>query len=255
MAKPGGATLRGSLGGFFEGEGAIRIAHISDTHVRADGKPFKKTVDTRRALAVCMDHLGGLEPKPDAVVVSGDLAQTATADDYRMLKSALDGLGVPAYVIPGNMDDRSAVQAVFSGAGYLPGEGTFLHYAIDDHPVRLIGLDSLGGDHDGHLCADRLVWLRSRLAEAPDRPTLLFMHHPPVEPGTDEPAYEGVEELAGIIAANRQVARIACGHLHERSERAWANTVVSVAASVAVSRIGLAPSAAMDPDACPVYSL
>jgi len=233
----------------------MRIAHISDTHVRADGKPFKKTVDTHRALAVCMDHLRSLDPTPDAIVVSGDLAQTATAEDYQVLKGALDGLDAPAYVIPGNMDDRRAVQAVFSGSGYLPNDGTFLHYVIDDHPVRLIGLDSLGGDHDGRLCPNRLAWLRSRLAEAPRKPTLLFMHHPPVEPGSDEPAYEGAEELGRIVAANPQVERIACGHLHERNERAWANTVVSIAASVAVSRIGLAPSAAMDPNACPVYSL
>jgi len=183
----------------------MRIAHISDTHVRADGKPFKKTVDTHRALAVCMDHLAGLEPKPDAIIVSGDLAQTATPDDYQMLKGALDGREPPAYVIPGNMDDRGAVRAVF--------------------------------------------------AEAPDRPTLLFLHHPPVEPGSDEPAYEGAEDLGRIVAANPQVVRIACGHLHERNERSWANTVVSIAASVAVSRIGLAATAAMDPDACPVYSL
>jgi len=233
----------------------MRIAHISDTHVRADGKPFKKTVDTHRALAVCMDHLAGLEPKSDAIVVSGDLAQTATTGDYQMLKGALDDLDAPAYVIPGNMDDRRALRAVFAGSGYLPGEGAFLHYVIDDHPVRLIGLDSLGGDHDGHLCAERLEWLRSRLAEAPDRPTLLFLHHPPIEPDSDEPAYEGADELARIVAVNPQVARIACGHLHERNERVWANTVVSIAASVAVSRIGLAATAAMDPDACPVYSL
>jgi len=233
----------------------MRIAHISDTHVRADGKPFKKTVDTHRALAVCMDHLAGLEPKPDAIIVSGDLAQTATPDDYQMLKGALDGLEPPAYVIPGNMDDRGAVRAVFAEVGYLPDDGPFLRYVVDDYPVRLIGLDSLGDDHDGRLCADRLGWLGSRLAEAPDRPTLLFLHHPPVEPGSDEPAYEGAEDLGRIVAANPQVVRIACGHLHERNERSWANTVVSIAASVAVSRIGLAATAAMDPDACPVYSL
>ncbi len=234
----------------------MRIAHISDTHLRADGRPFRKTVDTLGALGICVGYLDGLDPRPEAVIVTGDLAQTATPEDYRVLKRALDGLGVPAYVVPGNMDDRRTLGAVFARCGYLPDDGAFLHYVAEDHPVRLIGLDTQGGEgHQGRLCAARLGWLRSRLAEAPERPTVLFMHHPPVEPDLGEPAYDGAAELARIVAANPQVGRIACGHTHERSERAWAGSVISIAASAAVSRIGLAASAPMDPDACPVYSL
>ena len=51
---------------------------------------------------------------------------------------------------------------------------------IDAHPLRLIDLDTLlPWDSGARLGPDRLAWLDARLTEAPQRPTLVFMHHPP----------------------------------------------------------------------------
>ena len=49
----------------------------------------------------------------------------------------------------------------------------FIQYAIEDHPVRILVLDTLEDRrHGGGFCESRADWLRDRLAEAPDRPTL-----------------------------------------------------------------------------------
>ena len=55
----------------------------------------------------------------------------------------------------------------------------FFHYAVEDDPIRLVGLDtSVPGHHHGMMCEERLRWLDETLSAQPDRP-MIFMHHPP----------------------------------------------------------------------------
>src|SRR3546814_16854724 len=58
-----------------------------------------------------------------------------------LFRSLLRPLLPPLYVIPGNHDDRALIRTYLPGHAYLPAEG-FLQYAVEDHPVRLIGLDT-----------------------------------------------------------------------------------------------------------------
>src|SRR5512132_820510 len=103
------------------------IAQISDLHLRTDGSLMHGRIDTRAALANCVAHVNGLDPRPDLVLATGDLADLALPEDYRVLRAMLDGLAMPVYVIPGNHDDRGALRASFDDFGYLPSEGPFLH--------------------------------------------------------------------------------------------------------------------------------
>jgi 3',5'-cyclic AMP phosphodiesterase CpdA len=99
----------------------------------------------------------------------------------------------------------------------LPRDGAFIQYTVEDWPVRLVALDTLiPGESGGRLCAERLAWLDARLAEAPGRPTVVFMHHPPFVTGMrkmDEMGLDGTDGLAAVIRRHPQVERIVCGHL------------------------------------------
>ena len=113
----------------------------------------------------------------------------------------------------------------------------FLHYTIEDLPVRLIALDTLvPGKGYGALCAERLDWLEARLGES-DRPTVLFMHHPPFDCGID--AFDGMrlneggERLAEIVRRHDNVERVMCGHVHRPIQVRWAGTMASIAPSTA----------------------
>ncbi|MBK8176186.1 MAG: phosphodiesterase [Rhodospirillales bacterium] len=211
------------------------IAQISDTHLRADNSLMHGRIDTRRALADAVAHINALDPRPDIVLATGDLVDRAQPGDYPLLRSMLDGLQMPVFVIPGNHDEREMMRGAFCDQGYLPSEGTFLHYAIEDHPIRLIGLDTQRpGEVRGGLCRARLAWLRDRLDECPDRPTLVFMHHPPFASGIvflDRPAFEGAEDMAAIIADRPHVRQVICGHIHRVIYLNWAGTCAAVAPS------------------------
>jgi hypothetical protein len=88
----------------------------------------------------------------------------------------------------------------------------FLQYAIEDHPLRILVLDTLEeGRHGGNFCETRAAWLSERLAEAPERPTLIVLHHPPIESGlswmTENPEAEWVKRLEAIVVRSRQYRR------------------------------------------------
>ena len=160
------------------------IAQISDFHVRAHGAESTFGIDNNTNLSAAVAMLNHLDPAPDVVIGTGDLVNRGRPEEYLALRDLLAPLDAPIYLIPGNHDTARYLRETFSDHDYLASEDEFLSYVVDRYPLRLIGVDSTLPDaHNGAVCLERLAWLRSRLEEAPERPTLLFMHHPPFKTG------------------------------------------------------------------------
>jgi len=81
----------------------MRIAHLSDLHL-ARG-PL--AVPPAAALADALARALALEPRPDCVVITGDLADTGHPDEYAALRAILRKCPVPVHLLPGNHDDRA----------------------------------------------------------------------------------------------------------------------------------------------------
>jgi Icc protein len=212
------------------------IAQISDMHVKADGELLYRRIDTAGYLERAVTHVNALDPRPDIVIATGDLVEGGKPEEYARLKRLLAPLAMPVHLIPGNHDARDALREVFPDHAYLPRTG-FLQYTIEDQPVRLIALDTLvPGKGYGALCAERLDWLEARLAES-DRPTILFMHHPPFDCGIDAfdgmKLNEGGEQLSALVRRHDNVERVMCGHVHRPIQVRWAGTMASIAPSTA----------------------
>ena len=208
------------------------IAQLTDPHVKAGRALAYGRVDTAAALERAVDHVNGLVPRADIALVTGDLTDTGSPAEFGEVRPILDRLDCPYFVIPGNHDRTDTMRAAFADLGYLPADG-FLHYAVEDYPLRLIGLDStVPGAPHGTLCADRLAWLDRTLSGAPDRPTLLFMHHPPFVTGIghmDVQNMQASEALFEVLAGHPQVRHVACGHVH----RAIDTTIGGIGVSIA----------------------
>jgi Icc protein len=225
------------------------IAQISDMHVTRPGGIGVAGADTIANLERVVERIAGLSPRPDLVLATGDLVAGHGRGEYEALRALLAPLPMPVYLIPGNHDDRAALRAAFPDHGYLPRDDGFLHYTIEDdaieddatggRPMRLIGLDTLDpGEVGGRLCQARLGWLAARLAERPESPTVVFMHHPPFDtglPGMDKWPFPGRDALATIVAANPQVERVLCGHIHRPVQVRWAGTLAGICPSTAVA--------------------
>jgi len=212
------------------------IAQISDMHVKPPGELLYKRIDTAGFLERAVAHVMALDPRPDVVLATGDLVDGGKPEEYVLLRRLLAPLAMPVYLIPGNHDAREAMREVFPDHAYLPRNG-FLQYAIEGLPVRLIALDTLvPGKGHGALCEERLGWLEARLGES-DRPTVLFMHHPPFDCGIDAfddmKLNQGGDRLAAIVRRHGNVERVMCGHVHRPIQVRWAGSVASIAPSTA----------------------
>lgn len=223
------------------------IAQLSDPHVPAPGKLLYGRVDTAAFFARAVHAVAALKPVPDVVVLTGDLVDKGELEEYAHLRQLLAPLSMPVFAIPSNHDDREAFRQAFASDGYLPAEG-FLHYAVEDYPLRLIGLDTLiPGQGGGSLCAERLAWLERALAAAPDRPVMILMHHPPFATGIefmDASSLANPEDFAAVVRRHPQIERISCGHLHRVIQRRFAGTIAGTAPSTAHQfQLNLEPAA------------
>jgi len=213
------------------------IAQLSDMHIRPEGQLLFDRIDTAAYLERAVAHVLTLDPRPDVVIMTGDLVEAGKPEEYERLRRLIAPLPMPVYLIPGNHDGRESMRAAFADKGYLPASG-FLHYAVEDGPVRLIALDTLvEGKPHGALAEEQLAWLEARLGEQPDRPTMLFMHHPPFECGIETfdrtRLNEGSERLAELVQRHGNVERAVCGHVHRPIQVRWAGTMASIAPSTA----------------------
>lgn len=212
------------------------IAQITDLHIRPAGKTANGFVDVNAMLEAAVSSLLSQTRIPDLVLATGDLTDNGLIEEYQELRRILAPLPMPVYLIPGNHDRRENIRAVFPDHAYLPTNG-FLNYVVEGWPVRLIGLDSvIAGRTHGEICSERLAWLENALAQAPDRPTLLFMHHPPFDTGIqamDLIKCQGGEALAALIRRHPNVERVVCGHHHRPIQTRWAGTIGSIAPSTA----------------------
>ena len=103
---------------------------------------------------------------------------------------------------------------------------------VETYPLRLLALDTVVPmKSHGELCEARLGWLAARLAEQPDRPTLVLMHHPPFQTGIEHMDAIGLlaggPELERIVARYPRVERVLCGHLHRTIFRRFGGTIAS----------------------------
>ena len=221
------------------------IAQLTDLHIIAPAGQLLLGVDTADRARLAIAHINGLRPRPDVVLVTGDLVNRGTPEEYAIVRTILEELAMPYYLVPGNHDHRANLVEAFGGHDYLPGAGApDLQYTLEEWPVRLVGLDTLVvGQSWGQLDENRLAWLDRTLAEEPERPTLIFMHHPPIRTGIrwiDAAGLYGSKRLGEVVARHSQVERIICGHAHRTVHTRWSGTVVSIAPSSAYLQLALA---------------
>ncbi len=213
------------------------IAQITDMHVRGPDSRCNGFIDTNAYLERAVDALNRMTPRPDVVIATGDLTDCGLAAEYAELRRILGRLAMPVYVIPGNHDRRAELRQAFADHDYLPRHGRFLQYVVEEHPIRLIGLDSIvEGKGYGSICAERRAWLAARLAESTDKPTVIFLHHPPFPTGLQQMDQIGCRDgadLAPVIQPYRNVLRVLAGHHHRPIQTAWAGTIGSIGPATA----------------------
>jgi len=207
------------------------IAQISDLHIKRPGALVCDKVDTAAALTRCVAELNRFRPRPDLVVISGDLADTPTPEEYEHVLALLAPLQIPFVAIPGNHDNREMLRKALPHQLYARPSGALnLMQAVGDLDVVVIDSSVSGAPH-GELDGDTLGWLDAILTGSASRPALLFLHHPPFVAGIghmDANNLHNADALAAIIRRHRRVRLIAAGHLHRATASQFAGVTTMI---------------------------
>lgn len=147
----------------------LRFAWLTDTHVGSD----RGEADLRASVAD-INTLPGLA----FVLVTGDVTEMGSYENFRLAKEILDGLAVPYSIIPGNHDTRwsgsggSDFARLWGADRFAFEAGGFRFIGMSQGPVLRMG--------DANWAPQDVRWLEGSLKEpgAADRPLVFVSHYP-----------------------------------------------------------------------------
>jgi 3',5'-cyclic-AMP phosphodiesterase len=208
----------------------MRIAHLSDTHLTTGPLAAQPAA----GLAQAIGRLLSMEPTPDCVILTGDLADTGHPDEYAALHAIVRRCQVPVHLATGNHDDPASLLAEFGGTPFLGG-GTSMSYAVEYPEATIIVADSrLDGSPAGYLGPAQLAWIDQALGTRPGVPAFVCLHHPPLPIGI--PFLDGMrlndgQGLRDVIVRHPNVVRVLAGHIHRVISAPFAGSLVTIAPS------------------------
>ncbi|WP_274425295.1 phosphodiesterase [Chelativorans sp. YIM 93263] len=197
-----------------------KILQISDTHIVPEGELAYEKVDTAAALADTVATINRLLPQigpVDLVIVTGDLTEHGTPEEYRHFQDIVSNLDVPCRAVPGNHDRREAMRESFSNANWMPATGP-IGWIAEFADCITVGLDSLvEGKAHGALDGDTRHFLQNALARSGGKPVLIGLHHPPYAAGIAAMDAQNLIDPTPLLSAITDYPgeiRLVCGHLH-----------------------------------------
>ncbi|WP_424527804.1 phosphodiesterase [Sphaerisporangium viridialbum] len=203
----------------------ITLVHVSDVHLDGSARSAERVERVVR-------HISGLPGPIDAVLVTGDIADHGTAEEYETARDLLR-FPYPTIICPGNHDSRPEFRKVLLGeAGSSAPVNQVLR--LGDATIALCD-SSIPGRDDGYLDDETLRWL-AEVLESSGAPVLVGMHHQPVPVGipyVDEIGLKEPERLEEVLHAHPQVVGLLVGHVHTAAATTFAGLPVYVAPGVA----------------------
>lgn len=187
-------------------------ALLSDTHIDTDPEDHYRGFYPYRNLREVTARIAS-DPL-DGLVITGDLARLrGRTQAYENLKTLLAPVArhCPIHLGLGNHDDR---EDFFRSFGEFCDDARAVKnkhvLAAEAGPVRLIVLDSLVAVNSlsGRLGPQQRTWLDAVLHTCDERPTILFLHHPPNGELSD------TQRLFEIIKPVGKIKAVVYGHSH-----------------------------------------
>ncbi len=195
----------------------LRIAQLTDTHLFADPSQTMLGCATNQTFQRAIAKLQTLTPRPDLLLLTGDLSQDDSEASYEYLYANLAPLNIPTYWLPGNHDQNlEALFEILSEPPCSPSK------AIQQGGWQILLLGTmLPQQVQGRLAQEALAWLDEQLQAEPSLPTLVALHHHPVAIGSawmDGIGLENAEEFLAVCDRHLQIKLVLNGHIHQAFE-------------------------------------
>lgn len=193
---------------------SIHLLQLTDPHLYADAAGESYGVNTATSLKRVLDEVrGGDQPRPDAIVVTGDLSDDMSRASYQNLRAALAQFAAPVRCLPGNHDDPALMAELLDSDGvHYCGRAELADWGlvtVDTHwPGRVGGRISPAG----------LTRLEDDLSAFRARPVVVCMHHPPVPIDSewlDRSSLSNAPDFFRVVERHPQVKSVLAGHVHQ----------------------------------------
>lgn len=200
---------------------SVLIAQLSDSHLFAQADGRLLGMNTADSLQLVVDRLLAEQPRIDLMLATGDLSQDGTIASYQHFQRLTAPIPAPARWMPGNHDEYLAMNRFCVGTDLL-------EPVIDVGDWRIILLNTaVPGSVYGVLASDQLQLLENALQQAPQRHTLIGVHHHPVSIGSAWMESIGLHNAAEFFAVTDRYPQVRCvlwGHVHQEFDQ-WRNGV------------------------------
>ncbi|AFZ44793.1 metallophosphoesterase [Halothece sp. PCC 7418] len=193
------------------------IAQITDTHLLASSEGKLLGLPTANSLAVVIEEIQNLIPKPHCLLLTGDLSQDETLASYERLHKQISKLNIPAYWLPGNHDQFHLMEKALNNPP-LYGDKSFQYSGW--HFILLNS--AVPGRVYGYLSKETLAWLDRELKKASNSPTVVALHHPPFLVDShwlDKSTLQNPDDLFEVLDRHHHVSLVLFGHIHQDFQR------------------------------------
>ncbi|APZ90813.1 metallophosphoesterase family protein [Fuerstiella marisgermanici] len=229
----------------------MRILQLTDLHIFAAPNVRLKGIPTRESLQDVVVHVLATEQPFDHVIITGDHTHDERPESYQAVRDILAPWSDRLSQIPGNHDDRAVLRQVFSDR-VARSDSDRINFQRTAGDWLLLGLDThVPGEVAGNIEERQIAWLTERLS-ASDQPSVaLFLHHPPVEIGSewmDAIGLNGRELLQEVVKNDDRIRLICCGHVHHEFQSTIGNAAVFTTPSTGIQfdPAGATPNFAAD---------
>lgn len=191
LAAGAASALPAGVSGAERRKGRLRVAHFTDVHIQPE-------LHATEGATKAWQHLMGQRPKPELVLVGGDMVMDAWSADkartqlqwdlYQRVKK--DNMDVPAHHAIGNHDlwgvnkdasHTTGQEALWAKKWFLDAFGyARTYHSFDFRDWHFVILDNVFVTPDGYsgvIDVEQLEWLKDDLSGT-KKPTLLVSHIP-----------------------------------------------------------------------------
>ena len=191
------------------------FAQLTDVHIGEGLNPKEAARNMRWAL----DELEALSPRPELILVTGDLVCAGKGSELREYRELAEGCTIPSLALPTNHDlwgepDESAWLEIIGP----------LCQSVEVNGVRFLVWQDIqrdpGGGWAALLTGEQREWLQGELAKSEGRPVVVGQHSPllPID-GDYRGEWKGsnADELLGLLSQHNVLALLT-GHWHVNRE-------------------------------------
>jgi len=200
--------------------GRARVLQITDTHLFAGKHETLLGVNTWASFDAVLQAISACEEPFDLIVATGDLAQDHSVEAYQHFAEGIARLPAPCVWLPGNHDFQPAMFNTLAEAQIANEKHVLLG---DQWQIVLLDSQVFGVPH-GELSDYQLEWLEKALAKAPERHTLVLLHHHPLPSGCtwlDQHSLRNAHMLEAVLQRYPLAKTLLCGHIHQDLDLDW----------------------------------